>query len=120
MRLQRITNMTQKEKQDGNYSLGEILLLLAKNYIEVKLTTDYQDSINGYGWHVRYFVQLFVTVEYCSKCKNNYNVDYKDDYYPFHHQHSHKSETVNIYTHEFMSEEDLRNTLLNFIQKPTP
>ena len=95
--------------------LADILSVLAKNLLQVKLVVGYKDSINGYGWHVRYYVEVYKTVEFCSKCKNNFNVNYKDDYFPKYHQHSHRTNIENIYSNEFMNENDLCNGLLTIV-----
>lgn len=93
--------------------LGDVLSALAKKELQVKLLIGYRDCVNGYGWHVRYYVEVFKTVEYCPKCRAKYNVNYKDDQYPLHHQHSHHTQVVNVYAKEFMSEDDLCVGLLN-------
>ena len=93
--------------------LADILSVLAKNFLQVKLFVGYRDSINGYGWHVRYYVEVYKTVEYRPKCRKNFNVNYKDDFYPAHHQHKNFIEIINIYSNEFMNENDLCNGLLN-------
>ena len=99
----------------NNYKLGDILASLAKKYLQVKLFVGYKDSINNYGWHISYYVEVFRTVEYCSKCLENHSVNYKDDYYPSHHQHSHRTKMDTILSKEFMSEEKMIFELSNLI-----
>ena len=98
-----------------NISLSNVLIKLAENELQVKLFIGYRDCINGYGWHVRYYVEVIKCIEYCSKCRTNHNVDYKEDYYPLHHQHSHRQEYKTIFAKEFMSESDMCIELLNYI-----
>jgi hypothetical protein len=94
-------------------NLLEILSLLAKKNLQVKLLVGIEDAINGYGWHVCYYVQIFKTVEYCSKCRNNYNLDYKE-FNNSSHRHSHRSEIVKIFSKEFIDEKELCNALMYF------
>ncbi len=96
-------------------NLSDILIILSKKEIQIKLLVGYQDSINGYGWHSVYYIQLIKCIEYCYKCRKNYNTDYKDDYYPLHHQHSHRQEYKTIFAKEFRNETDMINELLNYI-----
>ena len=95
--------------------LGDVLSKLAKNELQVKLLTGFMDSVNGYGWHIRFYVQVFKTVEYCSKCRDLFNVDYKDENKLLEHQHSHRNETVSIFSEEFMDEDNLCSALLKLI-----
>lgn len=94
--------------------LGDILSKLAKKELQVKLMVGYADSLNGYGFHVKYYVEVIKCVEFCSKCRNLHNVDYKDDYYPNHHQHSHRQEYKTIFEKEFMSEDKMCLELAQF------
>jgi hypothetical protein len=98
-----------------NMPLGEVLSFLAKKELQVKLFVGYRDVINGYGWHVRYYVKVIKCIEYCPKCRVKYNVNYKDDHYPLHHQHSHHQEYKTIFAKEFMSESEMCIDLLNLI-----
>ena len=98
----------------GNVLLGEVLSKLAKKELQVKMLVGYHDSLNGYGWHVRYYVEVIKCVEYCPKCRAKYNVNYKDDHYPLHHQHSNRQEYKTIFAKEYMSEDDMCLELLNF------
>ena len=88
-------------------NLSECLQRLAKKELQIKLLIGYQDSINGYGWHVVYYVELIKCIEFCPKCRANHNVDYKDDYYPLHHQHRHHAEYKKIFSGHFRHEDDL-------------
>lgn len=98
----------------ANVLLGEVLSKLAKKELQVKLFVGYRDCINGYGWHVSYYVEVIKCLEYCSKCRLNHQVDYKDDHYPLHHQHSYRQEYKTIFSKEFMSENRMCMELLNF------
>jgi hypothetical protein len=98
-----------------NQILGEVLSKLAKKELQVKLIVGYVDAINGYGWHVKYYIEVIKCIEYCYKCRANYGVNYKDDYYPNYHQHSHRAEYKTIFSKEFISENDMIIELLNLI-----
>jgi len=89
-----------------NVQLGEVFSMIARKKMQVKLLVGMRDAINGYGWHVRYYVEVIQCIEYCSKCRLNHNVNYKDDYLS-HHQHSHHQEYKTIFSKEFMSEDDM-------------
>jgi hypothetical protein len=88
-------------------SISEVLSDLAKKELQTKLFVGYQDSINGYGWHVVYYVEIIKCIEYCEKCRKNHNVNYKDDYYPNYHQHAHRHEYKIIYENRFRNEADM-------------
>jgi hypothetical protein len=105
--------ITPPMSNNSNVLLGEILSELAKKQLQVKLLVGYNDSLNGYGWHVKYYIEVTECIEYCPKCRVKYNVNYKDDYYPLHHQHSHHQEYKTIFAKEFMSESDMCIELLN-------
>jgi hypothetical protein len=94
-------------------TLGDLIIKLAKQNLQVKLFVGSRDCLNDYGWHVRYYVEVLKTIEFCSKCREQFNVDYKEDFYPKHHQHSHRSELVTILCKEFMHEDDLCSALIN-------
>jgi hypothetical protein len=94
--------------------LGVVLSKLAKKELQVKLFVGYGDCINGYGWHVRYYVEVIQCIEYCPKCRVKYSVNYKNDQYPLHHQHSHHQEYKTIFAKEFMYEDDMCLELLNY------
>jgi len=96
------------------HELGEVLSKLAQKELQVKLLVGYRDSINGYGWRVIYYVEVIQCIEYCSKCRVNHKVNYKDDHYPLTHQHSHCQEYKTIFEKEFMSEDAMCIELLNF------
>ena len=98
----------------ANVLLGEVLSKLAKKELQVKLLVGYSDCINGYGWHVRYYIEVIKCIEYCPKCRVKYDVNYNDNQYPLHHQHSHHQEYKTIFAKEFMSENDMCLELLNF------
>ena len=98
----------------ANVLLGEVLSKLAKKELQVKLIVGYRDCINGYGWRVRYYVEIIQCIEYCSKCRAKHKLNYKEDYYPLHHQHSHRQEYKTIFSKEFMSENDMCMELLNY------
>ena len=98
----------------ANVLLGEVLSKLAKKELQVKLLVGYRDCINGYGWHVRYYIEVIKCIEYCPKCRVKYDVNYNDDQYPLRHQHSHRQEYKTIFAKEFMSENDMCMDLLNF------
>jgi hypothetical protein len=104
----------QKDMPIQNVLLGEVLSKLAKKELQVNLFVGYRDSLNGYGWHVRYYVEVIKCIEYCPKCRAKHNVNYKDDQYPLHHQHSHYQEYKTIFTKDFMSESKMCMELLNF------
>jgi hypothetical protein len=91
--------------------LQEILKELSQLHLQVKLSVGYADAINGYGWHTVYYVDVLETIEFCEKCRRNKGVDYLDDYYPNHHQHSHRSELKSIFNGRFRHDEDLVNAL---------
>jgi hypothetical protein len=99
-----------------NQKLGDVLLTLAKKELQVKLLTGFEDTVNGYGWHIIFYVQVFKTVEYCSKCRELFNVDYKDASLLLQHQHSHRNETVSILSEEFMDEGALCLALLKLTE----
>ena len=92
-------------------TLSEVLRKLSFLELQVKLLVGLQDSCNGYGWHTVYYVDVLETIEFCSKCRRNKGVDYLDDYYPNHHQHSHRSELKSIFNGRFRHDEDLVNAL---------
>jgi hypothetical protein len=93
--------------------LTEVLEKLAKKELQIKLLVGYQDSINGYGWHVKYYVEVIKCIEFCCKCRAKYNVDYFDNYYPLHHQHSHRTEYKIIFSKDFRNVDDLCFELSN-------
>jgi len=96
------------------YTLSDVLSNIAKKELEVKLLVGYGDSINGYGWHVKYYVEVFKTIEYCSKCRKKGNVDYSDDCHPL-NNHKHMTETKCIYSKDFRNENDLIDGLLTLL-----
>lgn len=98
----------------ANAMLGEVLSKLSKKELQVKLIVGYGDTINGYGWRVKYYVEIIQCIEYCPKCRVKYNVNYNDNQYPLHHQHSHHQEYKTIFAKEFISENDMCLELLNF------
>ena len=110
-----IMNTEKNTLVDTNPVLSEVLPKLTQKELQVKLFVGYRDSINGYGWHVVYYVVVVKCVEYCAKCRANHNVNYKDDYYPLHHQHSHRQEYITIFEKEFMSETNMCLELLNLV-----
>lgn len=95
--------------------LGHILCDLAKKELQVKLLVGYQDSLNGYGWHVKYYVELIQCIEFCPTCRAKYGVDYYDNQYPIHHQHKNHQEYKTIFTKSFISEEDMVDELKKFL-----
>ena len=97
-----------------NLQLGEVLSKLAEDFLQVKLLVGYGDTINGYGWHVKYYVEIIQCIEYCPKCRVKYFVNYKDDQYPLHHQHIHRQEYKTIFAKDFIDENDVCIELLNF------
>jgi hypothetical protein len=99
----------------SNIQLSDVLVKLAKKDFQIKLFVGYQDSINGYGWHVKYFVELIECIEYCPKCRVKYNVNFNDNTYPLNHQHSHRVEYKTIFANDFISENDMIISLLKFI-----
>ena len=107
-------NISIETQPIANVLLGEVLSKLAKKELQVKLLVGYRDCINGYGWHVSYYVEVIQCIEYCPICRGKYNVNYKDDHYPLRHQHSHHQEYKTIFAKEFMSENDMCMELLNF------
>jgi len=110
--MKKIANQEQINKD--NMLLSEVISKLAKKELQVKLLVGYGDCINGYGWHVSYYVEVIQCIEYCPKCRLKYNVNYKDDHYPLHHQHSHHQEYKTIFAKGFMSENKMCMELLNF------
>lgn len=97
-------------------SIGDVLKKLAKKELQVKLLVGYRDCLNGYGWNVRYYVEVIQCIEFCSTCRNFHNVDYKEDYHQLNmsHRHSHRQEYKTIFAKEFMSEDDMCLELLKF------
>lgn len=91
--------------------LLEIIQNIAKLGYLITLKTYYRDAINNYGWHVRYIVSIDNQVDFCNKCRTNFGVNYKEDYYPNTHQHSHRSEIVNIFQKEYIDEKTMLNEL---------
>jgi hypothetical protein len=57
--------------------LGEMLSDLAKKAMQVKLLVGYADSLNGYGWHVKYHVEVFKT-EKARVLINHYYPNFKE------------------------------------------
>ena len=92
--------------------LTEVLEKLAKKNLQIKLLVGYQDTINGYGWHVKYYVEVIECIEFCYKCREYYNVDYYYNY-TLHHQHSHRAEYKTIFSKEFLNIDDLCFELSN-------
>jgi hypothetical protein len=88
-------------------TLTEVLRELSQLHLQVKLSVGFTDSINGYGWHSIYYVDVIETIEFCSKCRANKNVDYLENYYPNHHQHSHRYELKSIFTAMYMDSDKL-------------
>jgi len=94
--------------------LSEILSRLAFKGYQLKLLVGLRDSLNGYGWHTIYYIEIIKCIEYCPKCRIKFNLDYKEDYYPLHHQHSHRQEYKTIFSKEFMCEKEMMQELVNF------
>ena len=97
-------------------TLTEVLRELSQLQLQVKLSVGFTDSINGYGWHSIYHVDVIETIQFCSKCRANKNVNYVEDYYPNHHNHSHRYELKSIFTAMYMDSDKLvqgLETLLN-------
>ena len=99
---------------DAKPLLCEVLSKLALKGYQIKLLVGLRDAVNGYGWHTRYYVEVVECVEFCPKCRAKWNVNYNDNTYPLHHQHSHHQEYKKILAKEFMSEIDMMQELLNF------
>jgi hypothetical protein len=77
-------------------SLQDVIENLSKNHMQVKIMTGYMDTINGYGWHTKYFVNVLKTVEYCEICKNKTNTDYSEDAHRGNHRWRFK--TIQVYS----------------------
>jgi hypothetical protein len=92
-------------------TLSEVLRKLSHLELQVKLFIGLQDSCNGYGWHTVYYIDVLETIEFCSKCRRNKGVDYLNDYYPNHHQHTHRSELNSIFSGTFRDDGDLVDAL---------
>ena len=60
-------------------NLQEVIQYLSENYMQIKITTGCSDTINGYGWHAKYSVEVFETIEYCEICKAKKNTNHSDD-----------------------------------------
>ena len=80
----------------------------------LQLTTGYRDSVNGYGWFIEYDIKIFRYVEYCSKCRDKFGVNYKDDV--FMHRHKHEKEFEVVFAKKFMDSNKMLEELNNFVQ----
>jgi hypothetical protein len=90
-------------------TLEDVLIYLSNKELQVKLLTGFKDSINGYGCHVIYYIEVFKTIQYCDKCRLSYKIDYSD----LHKRHSHKFEQKCIYSQTFMDVKELCLSLIN-------
>jgi hypothetical protein len=99
--------------------LLQIIQKIAKLGYLITIKTYYRDAINNYGWHVRYIVSIENQIDFCNKCRTNFGVNYKEDYYPNTHQHSHRNEIVNIFYKEYMDEKIMLNELNELISNLT-
>ena len=77
-------------------NLQEVIEHLSEKYMQIKITTGYSDTINGYGWHTKYSVQVLETIEYCEICKAKKNTNHSDDAHRGNHRWRH--ETACIYS----------------------
>jgi hypothetical protein len=108
--------MTANQTHSNSYILlSDVLSKLALKGYQMKLFIGARDTINGYGWHTRYYIEINECIEFCPKCRSKYNVDYNDNEYPLRHQHSHHKEYKTILAKEFMSEYDMCIELNNLI-----
>lgn len=96
-------------------TLCEVLSKLTLKGYQIKLLAGSQDALNGYGWHTRYYVEVIECIEFCSKCREKWNVNYNDNDYGLHHQHSHKQEYKTIFAKEFISEIDMIQGLMKIL-----
>jgi hypothetical protein len=103
-------------------NLHEILCEITKKKLQVRLFTGFADACGGYGWHVRYFIIIDECIEFCSKCRDKYRVNYKEDFDGRHHRHSHRQEYKSIYSKQFIvdTEEKICKDLIQFLNQYTP
>jgi hypothetical protein len=94
-----------------NINLGKLLSDITKRHYQIQLTTGYADVVNGYGWHVKYYVQVHKTIEYCPKCRKKEGLNYSDTSHPF-SNHKHENELKLIFSGSYMSEEDLCKSII--------
>lgn len=84
-------------------SLQDVIENLSQNYMQVKIITGYADAIDGYGWHTKYYVQVFKTNEYCEICKTKQGINVTDDAHMGNHRWRHETECIYDKIHYHMN-----------------
>ncbi len=105
-----LINKKNIEKSAMAYVISEI----TKKGYNFELKTASADGVNGYGWHVRYYVSIYETIEYCSKCRIKTGKDISDDAH-IHNNHKYFTETKMIYNGVYIEESAMiADLLVNF------
>jgi hypothetical protein len=101
-----------ESKPDGYTVLGTVLIDVSKKGYQIEIKTGFGDTINGYGWRVKYWVKAFKTIEFCPKCRKKTGLNYSDDAHIF-SNHRHEHELQIVLNSEFLSEKDVCDALLS-------
>jgi hypothetical protein len=106
------TELSTEPANCGYTVLGAVLFDVSKKGYQVEIKTGTRDTVNGYGWHMIYWVKAFKTIDFCLKCRKKTGLDYSDNAHVF-SNHKHEYELKMVLNSEYLFEKDVCDALLS-------